>query len=503
MIYLNINLFLKCLFCSVLYLLAFPGAMKAGFVFTEGCAKAHREIVNLNFNEARQILAAEKKADPANIIPYYVESYIDFVTAFISEEKTDFENLKEKRIERLNLINKEQDTSPYYLLTKAEINLETAIVKLKFEEYITAAYELRRAYKMLEENEKKFPGFVPNKKCLGLLHALIGAVPSNYKWLTKVLGFKGTIEQGLGELHELLKISETRPEYAYMREETLIILMFFEFHLLKNNKSAMELAKKIQLNNPGQLQLFAVNSIYMYSGENDKCIELLQNISIPKNRFRVHYLSFMLGIAKLNKLDMSAANDFENYVNNFKGNSFVKAAYNKLAWISFFTGDTSGYFKNMNLVRIKGNDFTDEDKQALKETKSPQEPNYYLLRSRLLFDGGYYQRALTELAGKPVSDFPKFEHQLEFTYRIARIYDKLEIDDKAIKYYEQTIKNGESQTFYFAANSAMYLGLLYENRGDKQNAINYYKKCLSMRNHDYQNSIDQKAESGLNRLNAN
>jgi hypothetical protein len=461
----------------------------------------------LQFPHARQILAAERKVNPKNQIPEYIESYIDFLTAFITEDPKDFERLKIRRTDRLNLMEADDRNSPYYLLAQAEINLQTAIMKIKYQEYLTAAYEFHKGYKLLEENEKKFPGFVPNKKSLGLLHALIGAVPSNYKWLTSILGFHGSIPQGIGELRELLTVSEKNPSYNYMHDETMIILMFFEFHLLKNGTSAMELAEKITASNandqnskPGPLKLFAVNSIYLYNGNNEKTLELLSDRDTNTQEFPLFYLDYMYGLSKINNLDFTAEKHFNFYLQNFKGNSFVKSAYQKLAWIDLLQGDTTGYHREMNLLKERGNEFTDEDKQALKEAEANEIPNIYLLRSRVLFDGGYYDRAVSEIAGKPIRYFPNYKDQLEVIYRLARIYDKQGKADKAIDNYQRTIKLGETKPYYFAANSALYLGLLYENALDTINATNSYRKCLSLRNHEYQNSIDQKAEAGLNRL---
>ena len=491
---------MKGIILSFILFLFFCHSSQAEFIFTPNCVKAYNEVILLNFDNARQILLLEKKTNPKNLIPEYIESYMDFLTAFVSEEKKDFEHLKDKRSERLEKIENDDKKSPYYLLSQAEINLETAILKIKFQEYLTAAYEFHKGYKLLEENEKKFPGFVPNKKCLGLLHALIGAVPSNYKWLTGILGFHGTIPQGIGEMRNLLDISEKNSDYFYLHKETNIMLMFFEYHLLKNSKSAMELAKNIEDKNPGTLELFAINSIYLYNGNNEKTIELLSDRDTVKDQFSLLYMNFMLGSAKLNKLDFAADKQFEFYLHYFKGNSFVKASYQKLAWIDLLQGDTIGYYQKMNLAKISGNEFTDEDKQSMKEALSKELPNIYLLRSRLLFDGGYYDRAVAEIAGKPVKYFPNYKDQLEVIYRLARIYDRKGQKEKAIDNYQRTIEFGETKTFYFAANSALYLGLLYENISDTTNAVKNYRKCLSMRKHDYQNSIDQKAEAGLNRL---
>ena len=72
--------------------------------------------------------------------------------------------------------------------------------------------------------------------------------------------------------------------------------------------------------------------------------------------------------------------------------------------------------------------------------------------------------------------------------------------DKAINYFEMTIKNGLTSRYYFAANSALMLGQIYEEEKEKNKAEFYYKKCLSIKHEQYKNSIDQKALAGLARI---
>jgi len=210
----------------------------------------------------------------------------------------------------------------------------------------------------------------------------------------------------------------------------------------------------------------------------------------------------MEGNARLHNLDGSAEACFLKYTSKYKGKSYIKSAWQRLAWTRLVAGDIKGYKFYINKCKVvnKGEDFTDEDKQAITEAKNGVTPNAILLRSRLLFDGGYYNQALTELAGKPMSNFTSQKDQLEFTYRLARIFEKTGKRDKAIEFYESTIKNGSSSTYYFAANSALLLGQLYEEDNNKEKAKAYYQKTLSIKNHEYQNSLDQKAKAGLNRL---
>jgi tetratricopeptide (TPR) repeat protein len=122
-----------------------------------------------------------------------------------------------------------------------------------------------------------------------------------------------------------------------------------------------------------------------------------------------------------------------------------------------------------------------------------------LLKARVLNDGGYNQQAITLLRSKSANDFTDATDKLEYTYRTGRIYDDMNYDDSAVKYYQAAISLGISRTEYYASRAALQIGMIYEKQGNKQLAIQYYQKCLAMQNHDYKDSMDQKAKSGIAR----
>jgi tetratricopeptide (TPR) repeat protein len=71
--------------------------------------------------------------------------------------------------------------------------------------------------------------------------------------------------------------------------------------------------------------------------------------------------------------------------------------------------------------------------------------------------------------------------------------------DEAIAAYLTTLKTGEHLKEYFAARAALQLGYIYEERGDRPMAISYFQKCLSLKGHEYKNSLDQRAKAGIER----
>ena len=97
------------------------------------------------------------------------------------------------------------------------------------------------------------------------------------------------------------------------------------------------------------------------------------------------------------------------------------------------------------------------------------------------------------------ANFSTPEDKCELAYRLGRIYDGLERKEEAVAAYLTALKNGEHLKEYFAARAALQVGYIYEARGQFQVAISYYQKCLSLKGHEYKNSLDQRAKAGIAR----
>jgi tetratricopeptide (TPR) repeat protein len=151
------------------------------------------------------------------------------------------------------------------------------------------------------------------------------------------------------------------------------------------------------------------------------------------------------------------------------------------------------------MVKTQGELYDEKDKQALKEANEAA-PDMDLLKARLYFDGGYYSKALAQLAGKDIGDFKLKRDQIEFFYRLGRIYDESGRDAEAVANYQKAINEGKTSSYYYAANAALNIGHIYEAKNDKARASSYYKQAIAMRNHEYENSIETKAKSGLKRI---
>jgi hypothetical protein len=493
------------LLISFLLLLWFQAKSATGY--SDRCEKAYSYILCLRFNDAQILLDEEKTLNPSNTQPYPLENYIDFLKVMIGEEEQDYNRLKRQRNSRLEKLAYGDAGSPWYRYGQAVIYIQCGFARVKFHDYTTAGIELNQAYKLLEENNQRFPDFIPNKTCLGLLHALIGTVPNNYRWAVRTLKFKGTISQGINELNEAYTKSAKSRDYAFVFPESAFLLAFSAINLAGDK----ELVKKLiddaskplfqQWVNNSPLMTYALANIYLKTGNNDEAISLLKQRKQGNGYYPFYYLDYLLGIAKLNRLDKDANVPLLGFVANFKGMNYIKAAYEHIAWYYFINGNDTKYRLYLNRIKLRGEEQVDNDREAMRNAELQTEQNKYLLKARLLFDGGYYDRALAEINRfEKICDNAPLKEIVECTYRKARIYDEWGKDEQAINSYKSTINLGHKMPEYYAANACLHLGMIYERHNNAEQARHYYKECLSLDFEEYHFSITHKAKAGLNRL---
>lgn len=467
----------------------------------EQCMLAYKDILALRFDEAEEKLAEEKSENPENLFVPYLENYIDFLTIFIGENEFQFDELEGNKSDRINRIKKLSDTCRYKNYMLGNIHLQWAVARLKFKEYFTAAIEINRAYRLLEKNSQDFPTFVPNNISLGVLHIMIGMIPEKYHWILSLISMEGSVVQGREELIMVLEQSNENEVYNYLKAETLFYLGFVDVNLNSDPEQLDFILSELEYNRQNNLLLsYLTVNILMRSGKNDKALSVLKESKEMEGYFPFFYLDYLTGECHLRRLETShSIRNYKVFLDNFVGRNYIKDALRKTAWAYLINLDTANYFLSMDAAVRLGYTDVDVDKEAMKEAESKKIPNTELLKSRLLFDGGYYQKTDSILLEMDTTSF-EYEEMVERTYRLGRSAQKQGDTKVAISFYKTTIVDGSDLDRYFAGNSALKLGEIYESDGDFKMAMFYYKLCVDLDFDEYENSIHSKAKAGLERL---
>ena len=484
-----------------------PLGLSAQFDFTTGCREAYRSILSLHFAEARELLGKEKSTSAVNRIPVYLESYMDFLAVFIGEESSAYGIYVKEQETRIIAIEKGNQGSPYYHYCLGNMHLQEALCRIKFGEYRSAASDISHAYNELKENAKLFPGFLPQDAGLGLIHILAGIIPENYRWILWVLGLDGNVQQGLTEISKLAAYSGTDENWQLFRIESVFYLTFLDASLGRDANQSLQILRKFEKpenkfpdpSNP--LLIFIKASILTRAGKTDDALATLGKYHQGVNDLNFYYLDYLTGLNKLNRMDPDADLYFIRFLKNFRGLNYIKSAYQKLAWTFLLKGNTAKYEEYIAKAASRGALFIDADRQANREAKSKEIPNVILLKARLYCDGGYTGQALNLLLDNDVKNtFRSRKDLLECTYRLGRIYQQEGNTQSALRYFETTIHDGSEQVYYFAENAALQSGLICEQNKEYMRAESFFRLCLSMKNTEYKNSLDQKARLGLKRI---
>ena len=477
------------------------------FNFDNNCRHAYDAILSLRFVEARALIALERKADPGNLIPCYLENYIDFLTMVIGEERKVYDNLKNNKNSRLNALEKGPKDSPFYNFCLGEVHLQWAFAQLKFGDYASAAWDIHKAHDLFSANETMYPSFVINKIGMGVVHVMVSLVPDNYRWVSNLIGLDGSMDAGMGEIREAAEYSGTDSIFRMYKPQSSFFLAFLTVNLQKNKRDALSLLELFKNRDPNDqlvkspLLIYSRATILMKNGLNDEALAALRERLSLSQTFNFHYLDYLEGIALINKLDYNGSIYFESFIGGFRGQNYIRSAYQKLAWIAILQGDSFNYHRFMKMVLIEGASIVDEDKQAEYEAVKGTPPNIILLRARLLFDGGYYNLSIDELLNNSVKTTVTSKRDLiEYTYRLARNYHETGHFVKALENYRLTILRGKTEPYYFAAGAAYQMGLIYENDGAYMKADSAYRLCILIKPLEYKTSLHQKAKAGLNRL---
>ena len=480
-----------------LLLLTTAATLRAGehfYAFTPEAAAIYEDVMALQLDGAQARIDAYRAAAPTNLVTHHLESYLDFFRLYLSGDERLDDQLEVRFERRIAALERGDTDSPWHNYALAEARLHRSLIHIRFERQLSAFRELNKANKLLRANAKDFPEFLLTYKDLGLLHAAIGSIPSQYKWGVELFSsLSGTIAEGRREL-QLARTATDNP----FQLETEVLGAYLEMHLAGQPEPAWRTMSRLDLQ-PGTnpLHCFLLANMAMRSGRNDRALSLLTQQPRGGSAADFPYLDFMLGLATIRTLDPNARVHFASFNLRYAGRHFKEEAHQKIAWCYLLRDDEAGYRRAMEAVA--GGSRAGGDENAAREATSGRAPHPGLLRARLLFDGNYCARARTELEAVTVATLSPAEN-LEYLYRTGRVLEGLGDFAGALLFYQRTVETGYDDPAFFACKAALQAGLVEESRGNYSAAADYFNVCLDISPEEYATALHLLAKAGLNRV---
>ncbi len=478
--------------CLVFFATSNPVYSQDTWVFDQQELNSYHKLINLNAVNSDNELSRDRNATQ------YLKHFKSTIDLLISDNEKELDAYEKSTDQILDHFKKQKENSPYLKFYMAEVLLQSAFVHLKLGHEMSAGWDVRKAYREIRKNIKEYPDFLPQYKTIGLLHVIIGSVPDKYNWLLSLMGMEGSVKEGLKELKLLAESDD-----IFSTEAKMLILLMQGYILQENTDAVDGLGELYRGNSQSLLIGYLYVSVLMKNQENEKAMKFLGSLNSLQSEKYIQFslLKYLNGEALLQKGNYSQAiAQYLAFIEIHQGQNYIKDANYKIGlayWLLNQSEVATSYF---DTAREIGETLTEVDKHADKQLDNDEFPHHEIMEARLLTDGGYYESALVKLENIRSSTLTSNKNQVEINYRKARIYHQTDRLNAAIAFYKLTINNVEKNNWYFAPNAALQLGYIYQAESNQYLAEKYFEKALSYKDHEYKNSIDNKAKSALSTL---
>lgn len=459
------------------------------------------DVLDLRLQPAASTIQTACKTDPFNLIPHYLADYVDFYLAFLDgKPQTVRGRYTERKEERLLWLAQGSEQDPYTLYTQADVHLRWAMIYALFQDNMEAFNSLKKAKTLLERNQKRFPDFMPNRRAAGILHIMVGAIPSKYQWGASLAGLHGDIRQGLQELQGVINYGKRYPQFMFNRELQQLYGMILLYLGTDDQEAWSGLNTTLLDPVVSPMATYIIASRHLRMGQSKKALLVLEQRAVNDDQHPFPYLHVLLGNCYLYRLDHNAEEYYNRFLESSRGTNGIKEAYHRLAWVRLLKKEPQQYTHYMKQVERKGTHLTGPDRTAMNEMQSATTgtiPNLYLLQARLLYDGGYYDKAYHAWQRCNLKELKEEEAQIEYHYREGRILQQMRREEDALKAFERTLTKGAKKPYYYACNAALQAGLVCESQEDLKQAKAYYERCLKEKPDQYRASLHAKAKARL------
>ena len=458
--------------------------------------RAYAELLKLKVGTCRQLLASEAPNAPGTLL---VADCADFVELIVSQDASRYEATLAAHEARLATLAK-APASALRDYAQAEISLHQALAQIGFHHEVRGAWNLRRTAGLMAEVAARYPAFVPARKTLGLCQFGIGSLPEGYHWFLRLLGLRGSVEEGLRNLG----VAAAQPNDFQTESQILLALIRESYY--KQGSESLVLANRLAREQPDNLLFsYLVISLNKRQHHGDEALAAYRTKPTGAAYLPVGFVHHLAGDLLLYHGDYAASlAENQQFLREFKGDYYRKDAAFKLylaAWLGGAPAATQERYRQQ--INQEGPLTIEEDIYAQRFYHDAQPLNPILTRARLQTDGGYYTQALSTLHQFRTMATTPPRDQLEAPYRRARVWQGLGRLDSARADYQRTLRRSAAlgePAYYFAPQAALQLGYLAQGAGQRAAAKGYFERAMAYSKHEYKNSTDQKAKLALRQL---
>ncbi len=481
----------------LIIIIVFILSQKAHAVYdvNENCKNAWMLLMDLEIDQAKELLAKEIRSNPENYYAYYLDQTCDAYKLLINSGEVEYKAFVDDYYKKREIMDGKDEESPYYLACYSEMELQVGIFNIINGSMFSGLRKAYSAYKNVYRNLELYPDFKPSLKLDGFFNVAIANMPPFVKWAAAFFGVTADTDYGFRILNENYILQ--KDIRGINAESALYIILVAKIN--KTPEMVYDFTNSLDssISQTFIHSYFRANIAYRV-GNNEEALRNLQQIDIDKHSFADNIYSYMMGKILLQKLDSNAGYFLSRYLNSLKKKEYIKEMNYKLALSYLINNDTLEYLSHCEIVRSEGKDIQERDREALYDANLDYFPDINLVKARLLLEGGYFDEFQIALKSFEENNSGLAAYELEYHFLKGCFDASKDNFEVAISEFKKVIEMGEDSDYYFASEAALRLGNIYEKTGKTILAKEYYDKSIKLYQNDYYEYIEDKAVKGYN-----
>ncbi|MBR9997796.1 MAG: hypothetical protein KFF73_02440 [Cyclobacteriaceae bacterium] len=453
---------------------------------------AYQKILEGKLDSSHLILNHKFTNDQDRAFKIYIRSLEDLLVLSLNRNKPLYQNYAEREKEYNAALGSLRKEDEFISFIKSEIRLHSAIIRFRYNDQFSGALRLIQSYNMVKSmlKEPEPPPYI--YKTAGVLNILLSIVPEKYDLVLRLIGIRPDLATGIQQLEKLTEING-----LFLFEGHMVWALLNAYYLNEPEKSYAVISMNEKIRQKSLLYNYLAGLIYMKGRDNDKTIQSFKKcLQFNAEYMKIPSATFYLAESYMKKLDFSRAGTYyHQYLNQSGARDLKKASYYGLYLISLFNNDSISGENYRKKVVHEGQLSAEADEYVYSLVVNNHYPHPEIQKSRLLFDGGYYEESLRMLQSIGQANLDE-EEKLEYQYRKGRVNQLLNDYQAAEKYFELMFRSSFDD-HYLVANAHLQMGYIEYEKGFPDESAVHFREAMKYSGAYYKTSIRNEAEAGL------
>ncbi|MGB3541881.1 tetratricopeptide repeat protein [Rubrivirga sp.] len=459
----------------------------------ERYVQAYSDALDFRLEDALDGFNEVGRLDPASPASAYGLETVTLWRAFLTEEDEVFDRFYELN-DSLQTAADRQGAE----LLGATAKLHRALAFGRQERYTRAGNSFREACGRFREISDT--GALYGR---GVCEVAGGSVPRSYRWLARLLGFRGSVAGGLASL-EVASLED-----GLLRDDALIAFAIADATLNERRAGSVDRLVALSESRPSSPLLAYLAGYHLLLDRRASEAEVAlrrgaESVRAPDVE-AVPFLDAHLGLALYRQHKFEEALPLlERYARTFHGRALLAQTTLRAGLSHEMLGDrrrAEGFYRRVRASRDYDTDLS-AAREAERRLEAPMtSAERALLLGEAAFDGGSDLEAVRLL--QPVvtdSELPAVV-RAEAAYRTGRAYQSLERWADAQRHFQLAIDRPGDPLAKWGPWSIYHSGEIEEATGDLDAARQLYERVLEDETEfDYHKALEQRARTALERI---